>query len=135
MSNFDAWLAQPPPATLASETAKRFAHTKAAKVSKTNPRSSIDCPHTYLEEREYFNVLDREEDRKVQIQEIIAFEREDLGEWRREYRGYGRAYLKDGRRFAARGEAQFVLLSPEQIPSHVKQRLDTQPWPPRRSSS
>ncbi len=137
MTDFDAWLAAPPPDTPSNRMAAKFAHTKRPAISTTNPYSSIDCPYVDLPEAEWFRCHDEEGERLVQIREAIAFERRNLdGEWEREYRGYGVPYLKDGRRFAARGLAQFVRLIPgKSLPHHVKERLDAQPWPSRDPSS
>lgn len=122
MTDMNAWLnkpvAAPPP-------------TKRIGVSKTNPRSSKDFPWLDLQAAEWFDAYDDEADKKAQIREVIAIERMNADqEWEREYRGYGVHYLKDGRTFAARGEAKFVLIS-KTIPHSIKQRLDAQPWPPR----
>jgi hypothetical protein len=123
----EEWLAKPVEQT---PLQKRHAASSMAKRSKTNPRAMRDWPYLALEEGEYFDMWDDDENRKVQIREITALEFEDLGEWVREYRGYGLAYLKDGRRFAARGEAQYVRIP--RIPDTLKERLDSQPWPPRK---
>lgn len=122
--NMDEWLAKPVEQT---ELQKRHANSRQAGVSKTNPRAMRDWPYIALEERDYFNTYDHEGDRKVQIREITAVRIEELDEVRVEYRGYGLAYLKNGITFAARGEAQYVLI--DKIPHHLKERLDTQPWP------
>lgn len=125
MTDFDAWLATPPPKADPSPTAR-------VGVSKTNPRSSRDFPWLMLTEGEYFNVIDREEEKKAQIREVIAIERMNADqEWEREYRGYGLHYLKDGRTFAARGEAKFIYIPLAVLPHTIKQRLDAQPWPSR----
>ena len=126
--SMEDWLAVEPEQT---PLQKRHAASHRTPVSRTNPRASRDWPYLLLQEHDYFATHDDENDRKVQVREITALEREDLGEWVREYRGYGVAYLKNGRTFAARGEAAYVLIT--NIPDHLKQRLDSQTWPPRRS--
>lgn len=127
MTDFNAWLAKPVEQTPLQQ---RHAASKQAPVSKTNPRASRDWPYLDLDAGDWFDVWDEDNDRKVQIREITALEKDDLGEWVREYRGYGVAYLKNGRTFAARGEAQFVLI--RTVPHHLKERLDSQTWPPRK---
>lgn len=124
MTDFNAWLATPPPPS-------PYANSKSPGVSKTNPRSSKDYPWLDLQASEWFKVLDHEEDKMAQIREVIAIERQNADqEWVREYRGYGVYYLKDNRTFAARGEAQFVNVTTT-IPRSIKARLDAMPWPPR----
>ena len=127
MTDFNAWLAKPVEQT---PLQKRYAASKPVTASKTNPRASRDWPYLDLDAADWFDTWDEENDRKVQIREITALEKEDLGEWVREYRGYGVAYLKNGITFAARGEALFVLIA--NIPHHLKERLDSQSWPPRK---
>lgn len=125
MTDFNSWLAKPPPPSAGPPPGVRVG------MSKTNPRSSKDFPWLDLQASEWFDALDHEADKKAQIREVIAIERMNADqEWVREYRGYGVHYLKDGRTFAARGEAKFVDITIT-IPRAIKARLDAQPWPPR----
>lgn len=119
-TDFGAWLAKDVPP-------RPYADSKKVRVSKTNPNASLDWPYVALAPDEWFDAWDGEEDRKVLVKEITALQREDLGEVVTEYRGYGHAYLKNGRTLATRGEAQYVLLT--DIPHHLKERLESQPWP------
>lgn len=99
--------------------------------SGRNPHSmDSDLPYVALEEADWYAVFDLEQDdRKVQIREIIAFPRPEsfYGEAGTEYRGYGFGYLKNGRSLR-QAAAKFVLLDPAKIPPHIKKEIDSQ-WP------
>jgi len=123
MADRFAGFLDPPKDAPPASTSRRVAAPSSASPYSADPST----PYVQLDQADWFRAEDHDRGGLCQIQEIILVDREPgmpgMFDEPAEYRGYGRRYLKDGRTFAARGLAQFVLLNPADVPPKYKEAL------------